>query len=42
MAVFNQFYPASSFAVGTGSAPLQGMAFYLVQGKVSIDRGRDH
>jgi hypothetical protein len=36
-AVFDQFYPASSFAGGTGTAPLQGMAFYLVQGKVSID-----
>ena len=36
-AVFDQFYPASSFAGGTGTAPLQGMAFYLVQGKVSIE-----
>lgn len=35
-AVFDAFYPASSFASGTGSAPLQGIAFYVVQGKVSI------
>jgi hypothetical protein len=36
-AVFDAFYPASSFAGGTGTAPLQGMAFYLVQGKVSLN-----
>jgi hypothetical protein len=41
-AVFDQFYPASSFAVGTGTAPLQGMAFYLVEGKISIKNGGDH
>ena len=35
-AVFDPFYPASSFAGGSGSAPLQGVAFYLVQGKVSF------
>jgi hypothetical protein len=40
-AVFDQFYPASSFAGGTGTAPIQGMAFYVVQGKVSIT-GRGH
>ncbi len=40
-AVFDQFYPASSFAGGTGTAPLQGMAFYLVRGKVSIDARGD-
>lgn len=39
-AVFDAFYPASSFAGGTGTAPLQGMAFYVVQGKVSISGGR--
>ena len=39
-AIFDAFYPASSFAGGTGTAPLQGMAFYLVQGKVSVD-GKD-
>jgi hypothetical protein len=40
-AVFDGFYPASSF-VGGGTAPLQGMAFYLVEGKVSISgRGED-
>jgi hypothetical protein len=41
-AVFDQFYPAISFAGGTGTAPLQGMAFYVVQGKVSINGGGDH
>jgi hypothetical protein len=35
-AVFDNFYPCSSFFCGTGTAPLQGMAFYMVQGKVSI------
>ena len=40
-AVFDQFYPASSFAGGTGTAPLQGMAFYVVQGKISINLGAD-
>jgi hypothetical protein len=40
-AVFDQFYPASSFAGGTGTAPLQGMAFYVVQGKMSINGGDD-
>lgn len=40
-AVFDSFYPASSFAGGTGTAPLQGMAFYVVQGKVSIGGGLD-
>jgi hypothetical protein len=41
-AVFDQFYPASSFADGTGTAPLQGMAFYVVQGKMSINGGGDN
>jgi hypothetical protein len=41
-AVFDRFYPASSFAGGSGTAPLQGMAFYLVQGKLSILSGDDH
>ena len=40
-AVSDQFYPASSFAGGTGTAPLQGMAFYVVQGKMSINGGGD-
>jgi len=40
-AVFDQFYPASSFAGGTSTAPLQGMAFYVVQGKVSISGRSD-
>ena len=40
-AVFDGFYPASSFAGGTGTAPLQGMAFYVVQGKVSISGRAD-
>jgi hypothetical protein len=40
-AVFDSFYPASSFAGGTGTAPLQGMAFYVVQGKMSIDGSGD-
>src|SRR5262249_12226574 len=34
-AVFDNFYPANS----GGTAPLQGMAFYLVHGKLSISRG---
>ena len=41
-AVFDSFYPASSFAGGTGTAPLQGMAFYVVEGKVSVDGKGDH
>jgi hypothetical protein len=40
-AVFDAFYPASSFAGGTGTAPLQGMAFYLVKGRISIDSEGD-
>jgi len=40
-AVFDQFYPASSFAGGTGTAPLQGMAFYLVKGRISLDSEDD-
>lgn len=40
-AVFDTFYPGSSFASGTGTAPLQGMAFYVVQGIVSIGRSGD-
>lgn len=39
-AVFDSFYPGSSFASGTGTAPLQGMAFYVVHGNVSISGGR--
>ena len=35
-AIFNTFYPASSFVSGTGTAPVQGMAFYVVQGTVSM------
>jgi hypothetical protein len=35
-AVFDSFYPNSSFASGTGTAPLQGVAFYVVQGNLSI------
>jgi hypothetical protein len=35
-AVFDNFYPGSSFAGGSGSTPLQGVAFYLVIGKVSL------
>jgi hypothetical protein len=34
-AVFANFYPLSSFVGGT-PAPLQGMAFYLVEGTVSV------
>jgi hypothetical protein len=34
-AVFSNFYPASSFAGGT-AAPLQGVAFYSVEGTVSL------
>jgi hypothetical protein len=41
-AVFDSFYPEISFAGGTGTAPLQGMAFYLVQGKISINGESDH
>ena len=41
-AVFDAFYPASSFASGTGTAPLQGMAFYLVQGQVAINNVFDN
>jgi hypothetical protein len=40
-AVFDNFYPASSFAGGTNTAPIQGMAFYLVQGQVSIGGGEE-
>jgi hypothetical protein len=40
-AVFDSFYPGSSFASGTGTAPLQGMAFYVVQGTVSISGRSD-
>lgn len=36
-AIFDNFYAASSFAGGTGSAPLQGMAYYMVQGKISLN-----
>jgi hypothetical protein len=36
-AIFDNFYPASSFAGGTNMAPIQGLAFYLVEGKVSFD-----
>jgi hypothetical protein len=38
-AVFAGLYPGSSFASGTGTAPLQGIAFYVVDGKVSAGRG---
>lgn len=38
-AVFNNFYPASSFAGGTSTAPLQGIAFYMVAGKISFNGG---
>jgi hypothetical protein len=34
-AVFDAFYPLSSFVGGT-PAPIQGMAFYLVEGTVSV------
>jgi hypothetical protein len=34
-AIFSNFYPASSFAGGT-TAPLQGVAFYSVEGTVSL------
>jgi hypothetical protein len=37
-AVFSNFYPASSFAGGT-AAPLQGVAFYSVEGTVSLQHG---
>jgi hypothetical protein len=36
-AIFDRFYPAIA-----GTGPVQGMAFYLVQGKLSISRGDDH
>jgi len=35
-AVFSNFYPANSFAGGT-TAPLQGVAFYSVDGTVSLE-----
>lgn len=35
-AVFSVTYPASSFAGGTTTAPLQVMAFYSVEGTVSL------
>ena len=41
-AVFDSFYPGSSFASGTGTAPLQGVAFYVVQGSLSISGRSDH
>jgi hypothetical protein len=34
-AVFSETYPASSFAGGTTTAPLQVMAFYSIEGTVS-------
>lgn len=37
-AVFSNFYPASSFAGGT-AAPLQGVAFYSVDGTLSVQHG---
>jgi hypothetical protein len=37
-AVFSNFYPASSFAGGT-AAPLQGVAFYSVDGTLSVQPG---
>lgn len=40
-AVFDSFYPGSSFASGTGTAPLQGMAFYVVQGNITISGRTD-
>ena len=39
-AVFDRFYPA--IAGGSGTVPVQGMAFYLVRGKLSISSGDDH
>ncbi len=39
-AVFDNFYPASSFAGGGPAVPLQGMAFYVIDGK--IRRGANH
>ena len=39
-AVFDSLYPEISFASGTGTAPLQGLAFYVVQGNVSIGGDR--
>ena len=40
-AVFDGFYPASSFLGGTNMAPVQGMAFYFIQGKISISDDDD-
>ena len=34
-AVFDRFYPLSSFLGGT-PAPVQGMAFYVIEGSVSV------
>jgi hypothetical protein len=39
-AVFDNFYAASSFAGGGPAVPLQGMAFYVIDGK--IRRGANH
>jgi hypothetical protein len=39
-AVFDRFYP--DIAGGSGTVPVQGMAFYLVRGKLSIRSGDDH
>jgi hypothetical protein len=41
-AVFDSFYPELSFASGTGTTPLQGMAFYVVEGNLSISGRSDH
>jgi hypothetical protein len=38
-AVFSNFYPASSFVGGGTAAPLQGVAFYSVEGTVSLQHG---
>jgi hypothetical protein len=35
-AVFSETYPASSFAGGTTTAQLQVMAFYSIEGTVSL------
>jgi hypothetical protein len=37
--VFAGLYPGSSFASGTGTVPAQGIAFYVIDGKVSVGRG---
>jgi len=37
-AVFDNFYPASSFAGGGPAVPLQGMAFYVIEGKLNRER----